>query len=66
MKYKSLAEVVEAKRAGTLEDGFVLIIDNDCVFGQVTDRFYGLYSGPGPETLLHEALRLLGLDTESV
>lgn len=64
-EYESLAEIVEAKRNGTLPKTFRMWIDNDCTGAHVSSG-REVYRGPVPVRLLYEALEILGIEAEPV
>jgi hypothetical protein len=70
MKFKNLAELKAAIDTGDVQAADVLVlIDNDCTpvyaFDHAEDAIGAhIYTGPDPETLLGQALDLLGIPWE--
>lgn len=68
MKYKGLSELRDAFARGEIPGG-KLIIDNDYCFCMIPPAEEGgewekVYAGGGPDDLIWEAMRLLGIPCE--
>lgn len=64
MKYKSLQEFVAAAESGELPDGSALMVDNDnctCYGPEDENMDQELLFAIHPQTLLEEALNILGV-----
>ena len=63
-KLKTISDIIKAK--SELPKGCVLRVDNDCAYFEDIDGETIVFLDQGPEELLIEALRAIGITAEGV
>jgi len=59
-KIENLAGLIDFAKTNDV----LVLVDNDCLYAQVDDETIYRFDGDGPELVLMEAFKLLGLKAE--